>query len=124
MSSRNIPSEEDFARARAAMRENDRGLSAVRERILERFRNSGVHEAFIFYSAQGDLFMAHIFYDHDRQIEESRNSGLSFRIEAAIRGELENVGRGARDTLKIDVTFDSHENVVANYEGDYYLRLR
>ena len=47
---RNIPSDEDFARADAAMRQRDRGLSEVRSALLERFSAKGLHEAFIFYS--------------------------------------------------------------------------
>ena len=119
-----IPSEEDFARARAAMRENDRGLSEVRSRILISFQEAGLHEVFVFYSPANDLFVAHIFYRRNDQIKEADESGLTSRIKQAVVEELERVGRGNPDTIKIEFEFDSHENVEANFEGDYYLRLR
>lgn len=124
MSSNNIPSEEDFARARAAMRKNDRGLSEVREQILKRFGEFDVHEVFMFYSPNAESFGAFIFYRWDQQIREAEKSGLASRIKEAVLEELENVGRGDRSTLRVEFEFDSHENVERNYEGDYFLRLR
>ncbi len=124
MNKLNIPTEEDFARAKAAMRKNDQGLSAVRERMLERFRHSGVHEFFAFYSPANDVFIAHVFYRRDCQIAEAEQSGLAAKIRDAAYNELENVGRGTRNAIKVVFEFDSDENVTANYEGDYFLRLR
>lgn len=124
MSNHSIPSDEDFARARAAMRRNDRGLGDVRERVLERFREFGVHEVFIFYSPGKDAFVAYTFYEVERQIADAERSGLGARIMDAVYEELEDVGRGSRDSLRVDFEFDSHESVERNYEGDYFLRLR
>ncbi len=124
MKQNNIPSEEDFARARAAMRNRDRGLSDVRSRILGRFQNAGLHEAFVSFSPANNTFVAHLFYRRNDQIKEADESGLTSRIKDAVVEELESVGRGNRDAINVDFEFDSHENVEANYEGDYYLRLR
>ena len=124
MNSNNIPTPEDFARARAAMKESDRGLSEVRERISQRFQGSELHETFVLYSPVNALFVVYVFYQRNEQIEAAKKSGLSSKIQQAVIEELENVGRGKRDTLKVDFQFDSHENVEANFEGDYYLRLR
>lgn len=124
MNSNNIPNPEDFARARAAMKENDRGLDEVRERICHRFREAGLHEAFVLFSPKKNLFVAYLFYQRNEQVEAAEKSGLSLGIKQAVIEELENVGRGNRDALKVDFEFDSHENVEASFEGDYYLRLR
>nr|VFK06722.1 MAG: hypothetical protein BECKLPF1236B_GA0070989_100216 [Candidatus Kentron sp. LPFa] len=121
--SNNILSEEDFARARAAMRERDQGLSEVRTKILERFQGEGLHEAFILYSPANVLFVAYLFYLCNDQIKKADESGLASRIKQAVIEELGCVGRGNRDTIKIDFEFDSHENVEANFEGNYYNRL-
>lgn len=123
MSQNNIPSKEDFARAKAAIRKSDRGLSEVRERILSRFNNKGVHEIFLFYSPKTDTFGTYVFYSTERQIEEAAKTGLSDEVKNTVLEELEKVGRGCRGTIKVEFEFDSHENVERNYEGDYYKRL-
>lgn len=124
MSRPNIPSEEDFARATAAMKNDDRGLSDVRQRILERFRDVGVHECFVLYSRPTDTFIAYVFYLSERDISEGAQSGRWAEIREAVYDELAAVGRGNRDKLNVTVEFDSHENVEKNYEGDYFNRLR
>ena len=124
MSLKNIPSEDDFARARAAMRERDRGLSDVSSRVLECFRSAGLHEAFVFYSPTKNLFVAHLFYDLNTQLAEATASGLSEQIEGKVVEELAKAGRGSHDAIKVCFEWDSDENVKTNFGGDYYLRLR
>jgi hypothetical protein len=121
--SKNIPSEEDFARASAAMKRRSRGLSDVREKILERFKRSGeVHEFFVLDSSERS-FRAYVFYPQDKDIQEAEKSGLEARIKDAVFNELENVGRGERNTVEVEFEFDSHENVERQFEGNYYNRL-
>jgi len=124
MSKNNIPSEEEFARAKAAMRHRDRGLSDVRERVLRRFHDRGVHEFFIFYSPATNTFVAYVFYRSDREIAKGEESGLSAEIRDSVYEELTAVGRGEQNSLNVIFEFDSHENVERNYEGDYFNRLR
>jgi len=121
---KNIPSEEDFQRAELADRERQRGLSQIRDCILNCFSKYGVHEAFVFYSPQKNTFRAYIFFRWDRQVKEAEESGLTSIIKDTIFNELDYVGRGNRDTIKVDFEFDSHENVEQNFDGDYYNRLR
>ena len=124
MSKRNIPSEEEFERASAAMRVRDLGLGEVCARIMERFNAQSLREAFIFYSEDKNTFFVSLFFCLSKQIKEAEESGLCERIKDALVEELVNVGRGTRDSIKIDVEWDSDENVQANFEGDYFLRLR
>ncbi len=124
MSKNNIPSEEDFRRAEIADRERHRGLSEVRDHLLNRFSKDGVREVFMFFSPKKDSFGAFVFYRWERQIKEAEKSGLTSQIKDAVFYELEKVGRGNRNTIRVDFEFDSHENVEQNYEGDYYNRLR
>ena len=124
MSKNRIPSKEDFARAKAAMRKDDQGLSEVREKVLARFKNKGVHEFIVLYSRKAESFGAYVFYDVDSQIDQSVKTGLSKEIEEAVFKELERVGRGSKEKIKVNFEYDSHENVIQNYEGDYYSRLR
>jgi hypothetical protein len=124
VSKKNIPTDEDFRRAEAAERERNRGLSQVRDALLHRFTGQGLHEVFVFFSPKTDSFGAFVFYRLHRHVEEARESGLEHQIRQAVFEELENVGRGRRDTLSASFEFDSDENVQANFEGDYFLRLR
>ncbi len=124
MNSNNIPTDEDFRRAESADAERNRGLSEVSVQVLHRFGKNDVYQVFMFYSPRVDTFGAFIFYRWDQQIPEAEKSGLASRIKEAILEELENVGRGDRETIRVDFEFDSHENVERNYEGDYFLRLR
>ena len=124
MNSNNIPSEEDFRRAEAADAEQHRGLSDVRDQMLHRFKKDEVYELFMFYSEEIDTFGALVFYRWDKQIAEAEKSGLASQIKDAVFEELENVGRGSRDTIRVDFEFDSHENVEKYYGGNYFLRLR
>ena len=119
-----IPSKEDFLRAKAAMKKDDHGLSEVRERILAQFKSKGVHEFMVLYSRNTDSFGAYIFYEMDSQIEENVKTGLVEELKEAVYEGLVSVGRGIRGNIKVNFVFDSHENVVRNYEGDYYNRLR
>lgn len=124
MSQNNIPSKEDFLRAKAAMRRDDHGLSEVREKILAQFKTKGLHELMILYSRKTDALGVYVFYESDNQISEADESGLAKDIESLVFEELERVGRGSKEGIKVSFEFDSHENVIRNYEGDYYNRLR
>ena len=120
----NIPSREDFLRAKAAMKKDDHGLSEVRETVIAQFKSKGLHEFMVLYSRKTDAFGAYVFYEMDSQISEANETGLAKEIELLVFGELERVGRGSKNVIKVNFEFDSHENVVRNYEGDYYNRLR
>jgi len=124
MSKSNIPSDEEFARAKAAMRKQDHGLSQVRDRILKRFRERGVHEFFVLFSRPTSTFGAYVFYRCDEEIAKADDAGLAAEIRDAVFEELTAVGRGERDTLDVRFEFDSHENIERHFEGDYYNRLR
>lgn len=123
MTQKNIPTNEDFARASMALKKRSRGLSQVRDKILERFRGEdGLYEFFILDCSQ-ESFRAYVFYRWDRQIEECELSGLSAKIINAVFDELERIGRGKRSEVEVYFEFDSHEAVEQSYDGNYYNRL-
>lgn len=123
MSDKTIPSKEDFARAKAAMRRNDQGLSHVRAQVLERFKGKGLHELFVLYSPRSRSFGAYVFYRWDREVDEAARSGLAQDIKSAVLVELEKVGSGNNGLVHVDFEFDSHESVERDYEGNYFNRL-
>lgn len=123
MNKKNIPSAEDFARAKAAVKKNDQGLDEVRSQVLNEFGSRGMRELFVLFSPAANLFGVYVFFDLNTQIEEAKRSGLSEEIEAAVLEALERVGRGQRSSLNVNFEFDSHENVERNFDGNYYDRL-
>lgn len=123
MSKNSIPTDDDFARASAALRQRSEGLEDVRKRVLAKFSSDGtIHEFFILDSS-ANSFRAYVFFKKESQIELARQSGLIHDIEEAVFRELQRVGRGARDEASVEFEFDSHENVEKNYEGNYFNRL-
>jgi hypothetical protein len=118
-----IPTAEDFARASAVMREQDRGLSDVRSIILSRFEKNGLHEMLLFYSAD-DMLVSYLFFATSVQMISSEQSGLTAQIKEAIIDELVIAGRGHRSRLKVIFEVDTHENVQKKYNGNYYKMLR
>ena len=66
----------------------------------------------------------YVFYKKDNDIQVCRDNGVSQKVEDFVYVELEKHGRGKKENIKASFEFDSDENVAANYEGDYFLRLR
>lgn len=121
---RNIPSQEDFKRASAVLKKRSRGLSEVRDRVLNEFNDRDViHNLFIFDLAEHS-FAVRVFFRWDHQIIELRESEFAEQLKDFTLDQLEIVGRGRRDDIHVAFEFDSYENVEKNYEGDYLLRLR
>ena len=120
------PSDEEFerafARASASLDKEDRGLSKVTEKILNRFEE--IHNFILDCTVSEYSFYANVFYRWNRQIEEAEKSGLEARIRDAVFEELEKVGRGTRGSIEIKFVFDSYEKILREYDGDYFKLFR
>lgn len=120
----NIPSDEELARASRYMEEESRNLDKVRENVKQRF--IGIYPLYDFYILdQIDVdFRAYVFFKEDKDIQACESSGVLQALMNCVYEELEFAGRGKREDITVAFEFDSDENVTANYEGDYFLRLR
>lgn len=119
-----IPSDEDFARAERHVRERHRGLHVVVRNVHDRFATRCPLRKFaIFPSRKPHSFHAYVFYERDRDIEACAANGTTDEIIAFAHAELERVGRGKMDETEITFEVDSHENVLANFDGDYLYRM-
>jgi hypothetical protein len=67
---------------------------------------------------------AWFFYETDDQLQRSEAMGWPDRLVSRLTEVLEGLGYPAGWLSKISGYFDSHENVVRNYEGSYFYRLR
>ena len=119
-----VPSDADFERAKKLARERSRNLDSVCERVKERFKaHAPLYKVHILPQRDVD-FRAYIFYRENGEIEMCEKNGVSQQIRDSIYAELERAGRGCRGEITVAFEFDSDENVEANFEGDYFLRLR
>ncbi|MFA7270916.1 MAG: hypothetical protein WC073_16385 [Sterolibacterium sp.] len=120
----NIPSNADFARADELDRERSRNLDAASRNVAEHFQE--VCRLFkVHILPQRDVsFRAYIFFYTDENIRDSERNGMLYAIQDYVYEELERQGRGKRGEISVAFEFDSDENVAANYDGDYFLRLR
>ena len=63
------------------------------------------------------------FLDTEVMKEHALSSGLDEKLEAKYKLELKN-NKYPYNLAKITFEYDSHENVVQNYEGSYFYRMR
>ncbi len=114
----NIPSKEDFARAKRLMREESRNLDWVCLSVKKRFETvCSLHNIYIL--PEGNIhFRAYVIFEEDKHIEEYKRTGIVQDIERVVYEQLELAGRGSRASTIVNFEFDSHENVVANFEAD------
>ena len=68
--------------------------------------------------------MIFIFFEKEDDIEQCKEKGVVRQIEDFIFSELERLGRGKREDITVAFEWDSNENVEANFNGDYFQRLR
>jgi hypothetical protein len=69
-------------------------------------------------------FRAYVFFQRDSDVAVAQQNGLADQIVDFVYEALERVGRGRRSEIKVAFEFDSHERVVTQFEGNYWLRLR
>lgn len=126
----NIPTDEDFARADRLDKERYRNIDKVGENVLKFFKkicpqSYSLNSYGVFTFVEEPMeFRVYIFYRLDSDIKESERNGTQQELIDFVYAELERNDRGRREEIKVEFEFDSDENVEANYEGDYYLRLR
>ena len=120
----NIPSDEDFLRAKRLARERSRNLDAINESVMQHFKDKCPLHYFILIPQKNNEFWAGIFYVTDEDIKMCEKNGVSDQIKRFVYAELERQGRGKRKEIKVAFEFDSDENVNLNFAGDYFLRLR
>ena len=119
-----IPTEEDFARAERLDRLRWRNLDRVPERVIEHFGGICPLVTFHLLPQGDDGFRGYVFFEKTKDIAECRNTGIVQAIEEFVYNQLELLGRGKKGDIEIAFEIDSDENVAANFDGDYFLRLR
>jgi len=99
-------------------------LDEVKERVLKRFADSSVVREIHFIPINAKQLEIYVFFNRDEDLIVCEKSGVANKIKDLFNEELERVNRGNSSGVIIRFEFDSHENVVRNFRGNYFLRLR
>ena len=111
---RSIPTEADFARAEAAMRERDRGLSTVSRNVLTRFRELCPNRYGFYVLWQGDPdFRAYFFTEGRAAVDEFAASKHYLDLQELVYAELAAVGRGSRDEITVEFSVEDRSMYAA-----------
>lgn len=119
-----IPTDKEFERASRQMRERSRNLDEIRELFKKHFRNECPLYEFYIIPQLDVNFRSYVFFEKNSDIEKCRGEGIFQQIEDFVYEKLETLGRGNRQETTVAFEYDSNENVEANYEGDYFFRMR
>ena len=113
-----IPTEEDFARAKAHMAAQERIFRFVRDYAFRKFAGRiPLHEIYLFPGPTTD-YDAYVFYDSKVDLETYSNSDVELAIKDSITEAFAAASENAmRPTVSF--TFDSHENVMNRCNGNY-----
>ena len=99
-------------------------LESVSESTLKKFPDAKISRIEYVPIISNPIIEVYVFYCADSDISKNDKLGVSEKISSFIVGELNRIGRGPTQGVLPKFVFDSHENVVINYEGSYFFRLR
>jgi hypothetical protein len=119
-----IPSDEEFDRASKMMEQQFSSLDSVKDNVVKHFKSKCPLYDFHILPQGDDVFRTYVFFETDRDLEECKKNGILDDLQALVINELARAGRWRKNQTVVAFELDSDENVKANYEGDYFLRLR
>ena len=103
-------------------------IDAARKRLLEWAQAQHipmVHIEFVVPFVESDFSLAAwLFYDTDTSVAIHGADGVTAALQDRFRATLRELGYPEQWIAKVDFVVDSRENVVQNYEGSYFYRLR
>ena len=72
----------------------------------------------------GDSLEIYFFYNTKKDVEDGEIVGYSQLIKNRILDDITRVGSPELVVSSVKITFDSHENVLQDYAGNYYNQLK
>jgi len=119
----NIPSEEEFAHASAALSRINKLFAEVRDAVLRSFSSKAPLHDLYFFGHPEKKCQVHVFYDTERDIDVCHTNGIAKQLEDAIREELQ-VRSPDPGRFEITIIHDSHEKVQKVCNGNYLQYLK
>lgn len=118
-----VPTEEEFARAKAHMAAQHRIFKIVTDNVLRSFAGQvPLHDIYLFPGPTTD-YHAFIFYESKSDVETYHDGDVEQAIKDAISEAFASTcEKGIRPTVAFE--FDSHENVMKRCNGNYWKYLR
>lgn len=93
--------------------------------LIDWSKNNNVNVFAVHFVPMFDLSLeVYVFYDNNLEIEQYLNNGISNEVQQIFIKELNHLRYFKDFKDKIEFIFDSNENVVKNYQGSYFFRLR
>jgi len=87
--------------------------------------NNNINIYDIHFVPMGDFRLeVYIFYEKNDDIKKNQLSGQTEQVKAIFLEKLSKLDYKKHFDKGVSFIFDSNENVVENYEGSYFLRLR
>jgi hypothetical protein len=121
----------DFGNMTAAEREKQRvsqwgALKQVRPRFKSWLKDKSWRKKFhqLEFIPHSTFLEIFIFYKTDADVAAGNTDGFSETIRQKMLGDLADLEYPRLAETEVRFIFDSHENVVKNYEGSYFYRLR
>ena len=118
------PTDQEIEHAFQTLDARARGLDQLRTEFIGHFSARAPLDRFSLLEQGEAAFRAYIFFRTNDDLERARSSRLDHEMMEFLYLGLEQLGKGTRDQIDVAFEFDSYENVCADYEGDYFLRLR
>ncbi len=86
---------------------------------------NNVHLFAVHFVPMSDFSLeVYVFYKNDFDITENQNNGISDIVKQIFLKALNDLNYKRYFNSNITFIFDSNENVINNYQGSYFLRLR
>lgn len=120
-----VPADRELrlARAKRYMRARMRGLNAIDDDFRRRFGSSAPLHHFELLPQLDVDYRAYIFFENEVDVEACEADGTAEQMRIFILDRLSDL-KTEDGAVKVRFEFDSHENVLRNYEGNYFLRMR
>ena len=106
------------------------GQWRVLEVVRGRFENWLVKQSWakrvhkIEFIPHAQTLEVYVFYKTDADVDDGKSNGVSESVTQKMLSELAESGYPVQASSDVRFTFDSHENILKNYKGSYFLRLR
>lgn len=119
-----IPTDEEFARASALMAARDRKCAKIKKFVFQSLNNRApLHDVYVF-PGPNTGYQVYVFYKHESDIATCRDDGNEQLIKDAILEQCAAISNDLDHAPTVAFTFDSHEQVKKQFNGDYYKYFR
>ncbi len=121
-----VPADHELRLARASKKMNERmrHLDDIASAFKCRFMESSPLDHVEILPGRDQQFGVVIFFRTNADVSVCEANGICQAMRDFAFGKFEEFGKGKRSDIDVQFEFDSWENVRANFQGSYFLRMR